>query len=74
MKTYPKVMNQGSKVTTTFIEMIYERARSIRPITISNILFVIRHPVFTLQMMWFTAKLLSVLKIDNENLKMIYGV
>lgn len=74
MKTYPEVMHQGSKITTAFIEMIYEQARSKRPITFSNVLFVTRHPVFTLQMLWFTAKLLGVLTIDNENLKKIYGV
>lgn len=71
---YPDCMQQGEKVTTAFIEMIYRQARSTQPITASNIWFFVRHPRFCLQMVWFTAKLLAVLHIDRDHLREIYQV
>ena len=71
---YPDVMRHGEHVTTAFIEMIYRQARSSHPITFGNITFVLRHPKFALQMLWFSAKLLGVLYIDGDRLREIYGV
>lgn len=59
--------------TYHMISMAYDRSQECDPITIKNIWFVIRHPIFTLRMLWFAAGVLGILKIDKEHLDKVFG-
>jgi hypothetical protein len=65
-------MKNNEKISISYLENKYFQSRSFRPIGIRNLLWVIRHPVFALQMIWFAATILGLLKIDNKNLKKIF--
>lgn len=71
---YPECLKHGLQISSKFVEMIYWQARGIKPITLENILFMLRHPIYVFQMMWFSAKLLGVLKIDHDELYKLYGM
>jgi hypothetical protein len=66
------VVTLTKKVSVEFVEQIYKQSQSIKPITLRNIWWIIRHPIFVFQINWFAAKLLGLLEIDHDALNEIY--
>lgn len=62
----------SGKIEINYFKNQYRRCRMIPP-TFRNVLFCLRHPVFSMQTIWFAATVLGFLKIDHENLKQIFG-
>jgi hypothetical protein len=58
--------------TENMIQQAYNRSMKCDPVTIKNIWFVIRNPIFTLRMLWFSASILGKLQIDKEHLDKIF--